>query len=141
MCLYLRDEEARDSPVRKGRQTLAVGASALDARQLGRGPELAPAYAGRAIVHEYGVSPTYADSALVFQSVLQRRLGCRQRPLGERSCTNSRPHAVVRLNEPREIGRGRLIQRCNTKGSHRSRWDADRATDADAPSNATINGA
>ncbi len=37
------DEEARDPPIRKGAQTLEIGAQVLDAWQLIRRPELAPA--------------------------------------------------------------------------------------------------
>src|SRR5262245_12616491 len=66
------DEEARDPPVRQGVDTFQVGAPVLDARQLVGGPELAPAHAGRAVVHEGGVGPALPDATLLLGSVLPR---------------------------------------------------------------------
>ena len=113
------DEEARDSPVRKGRHTLGVRASAFDARQLVSGPELSTAYAARAIVHEHSVSPAFPNSALLLRSVLPRGLGAAYTLGVKGHAPAASPHAVVHHNEPREVRPSRLVQRCNTKGGHR----------------------
>src|SRR3990172_4983279 len=55
----LLDVAAR--PIRKVRETLEIGLLVLDTWKLVRGSELAPADAGRAVEHERGVGPAFAD--------------------------------------------------------------------------------
>ena len=121
----LVDEEARDPPIRKGRQTFAVGAPVLDARQLVGRPELAPAHAGRAVVHESSVSTAFPNSTLLLGSVLHHRLGAPHTLGVEGHAPTAAPYPVVHLDQPREIRPRGLVQRFHAEARHRSPFGRD----------------
>src|SRR3954454_19468516 len=105
------DEEAGDPPIRKGDETVDVRAAALDARQLVGRPELTPADAPRAVVHERGVGPALPDSGLLLGSVLRHGLRAPD-PFGVKAhAPAAAPHAVVALDQLREVRPGALVQR------------------------------
>ena len=78
-AIGLVDEETGDPPIRRHRQPFAIGARCLDARQLFRRPELAPADAGLAVEHQGGMSAAFATRACLSERFCAAPL-CRSKP-------------------------------------------------------------
>jgi hypothetical protein len=112
------DEETGDPPVREGGEGFQIGAPVLDARQLGRRAELAPAYAGRTVENEGSVSLTFQDAALLLGTVLCRGLGVPHAFWVKGHAPASAPYAVVLLDQTGKVRPGRFVQRLDQKSSH-----------------------
>src|SRR3954447_7363788 len=111
-------EEARDPPVRGVEQALEVHALVLDARELLRGSELAPADTGGVVVDERRVRATLAHAALLLGAVLRRRLGATDALGMEAHAPAAAPHAVVPLDELRKVRPGGPDERSNRETAH-----------------------
>jgi hypothetical protein len=108
------DEEARDSPVWKPGKTFGVGSPVFDARELIGRPELTPAYAGRTVVDQSGVSMAFADSTLLVGLGLAGAYALSM----EGHAPAATPHAIVPLDQAGEVGPGLCAQGLHTERRH-----------------------